>query len=91
MVQEVHDPPIVWQLAHVVLVIGAVVWLAGRPACGTTLAAVSWQPDWVQFVAAVTPWWLNVAGSQAAVAWQDEHCVVVLMWVGLAGVQPLPA
>jgi hypothetical protein len=41
-------------------------------------------------VALVTPLCVTVAGSHADVAWQDEHCDVVLMWLALAGVKPLP-
>lgn len=43
-------------------------------------------------VALVTPFdaWLKLAGSQALLVWQDEHCAVVLRWPAFAGVQPLP-
>lgn len=90
IVHGVHDVPMLWQFAHVFAVIGAVVWLVGRPACGAARPAVLWHPDWVQSVAAVTLLWLKLAGVQAVVAWQDEHCVAVLICPTLEGVQLLP-
>ena len=59
IVAGVHTVPIAWQVAQLVLVIGATVCafvpLTGRPAFGVVAPAVSWQPDCVQFVADVTP------------------------------------
>lgn len=43
-------------------------------------------------LAAVTPSCVPVAGFQAEVAWQVEHCELVMIWVlAGVGVQPLPA
>lgn len=84
MAAPVHALKPVWQLAQVLLVIGANVCalapVAGRPAFGVAASGVAWQPAWVQLVAAVTPLaaWLNVAGNQAVVKWHDEHCDDVL-------------
>lgn len=95
IVTVVQLPPTVWQLPQVLPVIGAklcaVVPLIGRPALGTAAPAISWHPAWVQLLAVVTPLaaWLKVVG-QAVVVWQAEHCDVVLMWLTLAGVNPLP-
>jgi hypothetical protein len=71
----------------------ALVPVVGRPAPGVALLGTSWHPAWVQLVADVTPFvaWLNVAGTQAVVIrWHDEHCDAVVIWLTLAGVNPLP-
>lgn len=87
MLAGAHEVPIAWQLAHVLLVMGAVACalapVVGLPALGATAFTVLWHPDCVQSVAAVTPLvaWLNVAGRQTVIVWQAEHCAPVLMWV----------
>lgn len=64
----------------------------GTPARGVAWLAVSWQPAWVQLLAAVTPLaaWSKVAGNHAEVRWHEEHCDEVLRWLVLAGVHALP-
>jgi hypothetical protein len=96
IVAGVQVEPIEWQSAQVAFVIGATKWalapLIGRPALGTAAPGVSWQPDCVQLVAEVKPLCVKLAGFQALVRWQLEHCDVVVMCVA-AGVvvQVLPA
>lgn len=68
MVNGSQAVPMVWQLAQVLAVIGAVAWLAGRPVADVPL----WQV--VQSVAAVMLLCLNEVGVQAVVVWQLEHC-----------------
>lgn len=81
MVAGVQAVPMAWQLPQVVLFIGATRWalapVVGRPAPGTALFGVLWQPDCAQLVAEVTPSWRKVAPSQLVVPWQDEHSEVV--------------
>lgn len=63
----------VWQLAQVLMVMGATV-CAFAPVVGRPVALVPlWQV--VQLVAEVTPLWEKLVGFQAEVRWQLEHCV----------------
>jgi hypothetical protein len=59
MLTVVHAVPMAWQLAQVLLVIGAVVCalvpLVGFPALGVTASGIPWHPDCAQLVATVTP------------------------------------
>ena len=48
------------------------------------------MPLWQLAQAPVTLAWLNVAGVQAVVRWQSEHCAVVGMWLADLPVAAVP-
>ena len=62
--------PMLWQLPHALLVIGATV--CALAPVGKPLAAMPlWQV--VQLLALVMPLWLKLVGVHAVVRWQLEH------------------
>ena len=64
IVPGTQPEPMLWQLPQVLAVIGVTVWAfapVGRPLAEVPL----WQV--VQFVAAVTLWWLNDVGTHSVV------------------------
>ena len=62
----------------------AVPWHAPQPSVErmcVALRPVAFAPSWQLAHAAASPSWLNRAGTQAMLEWQEPHCAAVGMWL----------